>query len=338
MNRSDGPPPVVQRALLDTNVILSGAMRQNGPAGRLRQISSRVQFVVADCALRECRQVVELHAPNAMVAKGTLHAIDNFCLALRALQVPDATPPPRMTLRDPSDAPLVGAALEYGCDTVCTYNQRDFTGHGIKVLSPLGILKIAAEPDAALFVQYPVLGSSGTIMLLGNLHHETSMGEIMVTENRVRVFNNSDGYVAVEGADVESCTMIRPLSGNDLIAFFFRYSTSGRFEASLWSPRDTRNWREAESFDKTVLTRGQATFSEPVTPRLVFNGNFGFYARVVGMSGIPIFVRDGRIPDAIRSMCLEAITGSEDVRELLARAELIKTPEGDMYIGFSTRH
>ena len=337
MSTSDEPPRVVTRALIDTNVILAGAMRQDGPAGRLTRISDRVGFVISDYALRECRQVVERHAPNPLVAQGTLHALDVFCLTLRALQVPDAKLPPDTKLRDPRDGPLLGAALEYDCDTICTYNQRDFAGHGLKVLSPLGILKLVAEPEASLFVQCPVLGASGTLMMLGILHHETSMGEILVTSNGIRVFNNAEGYVAVEGSDVTKCTIERPLIGGEIIAFFFRYDHTGRFEASLWSPRDSRNWREAQHFDKAVLTSGRAIFAEPVTPRLVFNGNFGFFARVLGLSGIPGFVRDRRIPDAIRSMCLEAVAGSEDIRELLARAELVSTPEGDMYIGYPSR-
>src|SRR5467141_2550924 len=112
------------RVLLDTNVVLTGALRPASPAGRLSSLRDTVAFNVTDLVMHECRRILRQAAGgrNKRYELAVL-TVESYVQELGALLLPDEagkSPSPKADLR------IHAAAQAYGCDTICTYNPGDF--------------------------------------------------------------------------------------------------------------------------------------------------------------------------------------------------------------------
>lgn len=330
-------PP--RRVLLDTNVVITGALMRSSFAGQLEIAKGEITYVITEYILREAERVVRSAAEETMIGEAAVRTIGNFVTLLGAVVIPEGSTIDASAVRDEDDRPVYAAALHNSCDTICTYNLADFPESAdVRVRSPLALLQQLGPGKGYMMLQYPILDEDGTIFIQGRLHHETAMGEILVAQNGTRVFNDPRGYVQVTGPDVSRAKLRHRLAGDEWISFFFRYRRSGHLEAVMWMPDYTRpKPGGGVETRKVVLTEGTARIQPPVTPKLVFNGNFGFFGAVSNISGIPLYVRDRQVPTVIRNRSLECVIGSIDVRKLLARCEFYRLASGEMFVGFPNR-
>jgi len=315
------------RVLLDTNVVLTGALRPASPAGKLGSVREKVTFSVTDLVMHECRRVLKEAAGgwNQRYQLAVL-TVESYLNELGALLLPDdpgTNPSPKADLR------IHAAARAYGCDAICTYNPGDYPTAGVLTISPLGLKKRIDPPTLGNFIQVPFLGDSGTLFFMGTLHHPSSMGNILETGDRTRFSTDGDGFVRISGTNAR-VNVTTPFGGTDVTAFSFRYTAAGQFKASLWLPPTAPRWNETQGFQERVLTTGQVPFASPVRGLL---GDGSFYGVVFGYSGVPHYVRDNMIPHVIRNRCLEAVWGSADIAALLQVCVVGQTPDGRFFLG-----
>jgi rRNA-processing protein FCF1 len=325
------------RVLLDTNVVLTGALRPASPAGKLASVRDTVTFSVTDLVMHECRRVLREAAGgrNKRYQLAVL-TVESYLKELGALLLPDddgPSPPPKADLR------IHAAAQTYRCDSICTYNPSDFPADGIPTISPLALQKRVATASAAkgsldapkleYFIQVPILADSGTLFFMGTLHHPSSMGNILETGAGIRFATDGDGYIRVSGTDAR-VNVTAPFGGTDLTVFFLRYTSEGQFKASLFLPPTAPRWTWDQGFQERILTTGQLPFANPVRALL---GDGSFFGVVIGYSGVPHYVRDNMIPHVIRNHCLEAVWGSEDIATLLQTCVVGQTPDGRWFLG-----
>jgi rRNA-processing protein FCF1 len=315
------------RVLLDTNVVLTGALRPASPAGKLASVREKVTFNVTDLVMHECRRVLKEAAGgwNERYQLAVL-TVESYLKELGALLLPDdlgTNPSPKADLR------IHAAAKAYGCDAICTYNPSDFPADGVPTISPLGLKKRIDPPTLANYIQVPFLGDAGTLFFMGTLHHHSSMGNILETANGIRFSTDGDGYIRVSGTSVR-VNVASPLGGTDLTVFFLRYTSAGQFKASLWLPPTAPRWTDTQGFRERILTAGQLEFARPVRGLL---GDGSFFGVVFGYSGVPHYVRDNVIPHVIRNQCLEAVWGSADIAALLQACQVGQTPDGRFFLG-----
>ena len=315
------------RVLLDTNVVLTGALRPASPAGKLSSVRGTVTFNVTDLVMHECRRVLKEAAGgwNKRYQLAVL-TVESYLKELGALLLPDK---PGETPAAKADLRIHAAALAYGCDAICTYNPSDFPTDGALTISPFGLKKRIDPPTLGNFIQIPFLGDAGTLFFMGTLHHPSSMGNILETGNGIRFSTDGDGYIRISGTSAR-VTVTAPFGGTDLTAFSFRYTSTGQFKASLWLPPTAPRWTETQGFAERILTAGQVQFARPVRTLL---GDGSFFGTVFGYSGVPHYVHDNMIPHVIRNQCLEAVWGSEDIAALLQACKVGQTSDGRFFLG-----
>lgn len=126
--------PGGMRAVVDTNILVSGLLRADGPPGRvLAAISSgRLVPVVCDAILDEYRLVLprpRLGLPRVLVDE-FLRLMAEVC---DGVPIPAHAGQPPMT--DPSDWPFVACALAADCPVV-TGNAKHFPATlGVRVMT-----------------------------------------------------------------------------------------------------------------------------------------------------------------------------------------------------------
>lgn len=122
------------RAVVDTNVLVSGLLSAGGPPARVLAdiATARLRPVVCDAVMTEYEAV--LRRPRLRIAATEA---DELMLLLRLtaewVAVPEygGTPP----LPDPTDWPFIACALEAGCPVV-TGNRKHFPARlGVRVMT-----------------------------------------------------------------------------------------------------------------------------------------------------------------------------------------------------------
>jgi predicted nucleic acid-binding protein len=298
------------RVFLDSNVVLTGAFNPQGPAATLAALQGQVSFIYSDRVLEECLYLVQRDAPSAAVQQAAEHSVRSYLANLRALQVPDASPPPGIAAFDEGDHLILGAALASKSDALCSYNIKDFPPEHISIGTPLAIHRSNPGPRLEHFIQPINLSSKGTLLFFGSLHHESSMGPILQSDNGVTVLADEQGFIRLTGAAVKRFRTLKPLPGATEFRLVVRYKEND-FEAALWR-KDSITWH------KEVITSGTASFSHSTTPILCFVQNPKFSGHIQCISGLPRFVRDKQMPAALDKYSLEAVAGSLDLKRHLS--------------------
>ena len=297
------------RVFLDSNVVLTGAFNRQGPAGTLGALLGQVSFVYSPQVLAECDYLIWRDAPSPRVAQAASHALLSYLASLRALQVPDASPPAGVAALDAGDNVLLGAALAAKSKAICTYNVKDFPSHHIKVGTPLAMHRSISKPKLEHYIQAVELSSRGTLLFFGRLHHESSMGPILESGNCVTVVADEKGFVRLAGSAVQRSRALKPLPGGTEFRLTLRYNNTD-FEAALWA-KDSATW------SKEVIATGAASFSQVTRPILCFVENHHFSGHIQCISGLPRFVRDKQMQAALDNYSLEAAAGSLDLKRYL---------------------
>src|SRR4051812_40001526 len=133
----------MRRAILDTNVVLSGLRSRHGSSFELlrRLRAGHWRLVLSNTVLTEYEEGLKREAAALQM---TLAEIDVFLDAISALAEPwtvtDDCPP---SLADPDDESFVQLAAEARVDALAPFNVRHFAparSHGIPVMTPAAFL------------------------------------------------------------------------------------------------------------------------------------------------------------------------------------------------------
>ncbi len=127
------------RVVLDTNVVVSGLLRQKGAPAAILDAATSKQFrcYVSESLLDEYREVLTrdylgLDQRRAARFIGDLREIAIFVVPRKKVTV----------ARDPDDDRVLECALEAGADFIVTGNIRDFPAQfrGVRVVTPRDFL------------------------------------------------------------------------------------------------------------------------------------------------------------------------------------------------------
>ncbi|MGA9377835.1 MAG: putative toxin-antitoxin system toxin component, PIN family [Phormidium sp.] len=140
----------IPQIVIDTNVIVAGLRSRNGSAFRLLQLVGSEQFDIhlSVPVVLEYEEVLLRQLPNLSIsATDVQDLIDFYCSVATHHQIFFLWRP---YLPDPKDDMILELAVKAGCDSVVTYNIRDFVGvdrFGLTVITPAAFLQsIGALP------------------------------------------------------------------------------------------------------------------------------------------------------------------------------------------------
>jgi len=140
----------IPQIVLDTNVIVAGLRSQRGSAFRLLTLvgTGRFEIHLSVPLVLEYQEVLSRELSNLYVSATDIEDFIEFhCSVAMKHQIFFLWRP---YLRDPKDDMVLELAVAAGCDSVVTYNIRDFAGiekFGITAVVPAEFLKaIGALP------------------------------------------------------------------------------------------------------------------------------------------------------------------------------------------------
>ena len=130
--------------VIDTNIVVAGLRSRNGSAFRLLELVGNEQFTIhlSVPLILEYEEVLLRELPNLAVnALGIRDFLDFHCAVATHHQIFFLWRP---FLRDPKDDMVLELAVKARCDSVVTYNIRDFVGveqFGISAITPAKFLE-----------------------------------------------------------------------------------------------------------------------------------------------------------------------------------------------------
>lgn len=141
------------RAVVDTNVVVSGLLTPAGPAARVLEAAGlRFHLVWTPAIVAECHRVLaypkvaRLLAHRESYARGVVAALAE----LAVMVAPELLPAIRVVPADPSDDVFVAAALAGGARFVVSGDRRHLLAlgeyAGIRVLAPAEFLEALERP------------------------------------------------------------------------------------------------------------------------------------------------------------------------------------------------
>ncbi len=134
----------VPRIVIDTHVFLSALRSRRGASFKLLSLVGGRQFQISVSVplVLEYEEAAKGHLRDTALTRGDIDDIlDYVCRVANHHEISYLWRP---FLRDPKDDFILELAVEAGCDTIVTYNKRDFAGaerFGVQVLTPREFLQ-----------------------------------------------------------------------------------------------------------------------------------------------------------------------------------------------------
>jgi len=134
----------IPQIVIDTNVVVAGLRSRNGSAFRLLGLVGSEQFKInlSVPLVLEYEEVLFRELPNlAINASDVQDFLDFHCAVATHHQIFFLWRP---FLPDPKDDMVLELAVKAGCDSVVTYNIRDFAGierFGVSAVTPANFLE-----------------------------------------------------------------------------------------------------------------------------------------------------------------------------------------------------
>jgi putative PIN family toxin of toxin-antitoxin system len=125
--------------VIDSSVIIAGLRSKRGYAFQLLSLVGKGRFDIhlSVPLVLEYEEVLLRELSNLYITRSDVNDFLNYhCSVARLHEIFFLWRP---HLRDPSDDMLLELALKAGCDSIVTYNKRDFRGaeqFGIEVIDP----------------------------------------------------------------------------------------------------------------------------------------------------------------------------------------------------------
>jgi len=136
------------QVVIDTNVIIAGLRSRRGSAFKLLTLIDTGQFDIhlSVPLVLEYTEVLLRELPNLYLSREEVDdLIDFYC----AVGVPhEIFFLWRPFLRDPKDEMVLELAVKAGCQSIITYNTRDFAGveqFGLNLLEPSEFLRLIGD-------------------------------------------------------------------------------------------------------------------------------------------------------------------------------------------------
>jgi putative PIN family toxin of toxin-antitoxin system len=136
------------QVVIDTNVIVAGLRSRRGSAFQLLILIGTEQFDIhlSVPLVLEYTDVLLRELPNLYLSREEVDdLIDFYCAVGEKHEIFFLWRP---FLRDPKDDMVLELAVKAGCETIITYNTRDFAGveqFGLKLLKPSEFLRLIGK-------------------------------------------------------------------------------------------------------------------------------------------------------------------------------------------------
>ena len=322
----------MSRVLLDTNVLLMGAIWRGSYAEALADYRDKLSFLTASYCISEAEAIFASRT-TPEVAACLIDLLDDYLRRLDCVVVPRQDLPPEIAdVVSGSDLPVFETAVGVGVDCLCTYNTKDFPKTCPEVLSPLGILRSAVDPRKYL-VLVPVLGREGTLMVGTRQYGDDRLGLLLET-GALRITQTVGKSIVAEGSDLMSFHPTRHVVPDGYgHAIVVRYRSAGDFDIKAWPLDAFPDELPVGSTGALLLATGTAAFSSPVTPGLSLGRPTGLQGECFFISGIPQYLRDGSLRgQALRDRTLEGVLESQSIKTLLSMCDVRLDSEGQMVL------
>jgi putative PIN family toxin of toxin-antitoxin system len=130
---------LLPQIVIDTNVIVAGLRSRRGSAFQLLSLIGTKQFKIhlSVPLVLEYTEVLRRELPNLYLNRNEIDDLINFYCAVGVSH--EIFFLWRPFLRDPKDEMVLELAVKAGCESIITYNTRDFAGveqFGLKLLKP----------------------------------------------------------------------------------------------------------------------------------------------------------------------------------------------------------
>ncbi|MDY7049699.1 MAG: putative toxin-antitoxin system toxin component, PIN family [Microcystis panniformis WG22] len=138
----------IPQIVIDTNVIVAGLRSRRGSAFQLLTLIGTGQFDIhlSVPLVLEYTDVLLRELPNLYLSREEVDdLIDFYCSVGTPHEIFFLWRP---FLRDPKDDMVLELAVKAGCQSIITYNTRDFAGveqFGIILLEPTGFLRLIGK-------------------------------------------------------------------------------------------------------------------------------------------------------------------------------------------------
>jgi putative PIN family toxin of toxin-antitoxin system len=137
--------------VIDTNVIVSGLRSSRGWSHRLLQLVGTGHFDIhlsVPLVLEYEAVLLDMEPELPVDSNGIEDVIDFHCRVARKHRIFYLWRP---RLKDPDDEMILEVAVRAGCDTIVTFNKKDFAGveeFGIQAVTPGEFLtQIGVDPE-----------------------------------------------------------------------------------------------------------------------------------------------------------------------------------------------
>ncbi|MEO0375218.1 MAG: putative toxin-antitoxin system toxin component, PIN family [Cyanobacteria bacterium P01_A01_bin.17] len=138
----------IPQVVLDTNILVAGLRSRRGSAFQILQLvgTGRFDIHLSVPLVLEYREVLLRELPNLYITADDIEAVLEFhCSVATRHRIFFLWRP---YLSDPKDDMVLELAVKAGCDSVVTYNIRDFAGierFGLQTISPSKFLQFLGE-------------------------------------------------------------------------------------------------------------------------------------------------------------------------------------------------
>jgi putative PIN family toxin of toxin-antitoxin system len=139
---------LLPQVVIDTNVIVAGLRSRRGSAFQLLSLIGTEQFDIhlSVPLVLEYTEVLLRELQNLYLSHEEVDNLIDFYCAVGMLH--DIFFLWRPFLRDPKDEMVLELAVKAGCESIITYNTRDFAGveqFGLKLLKPSEFLRLIGK-------------------------------------------------------------------------------------------------------------------------------------------------------------------------------------------------
>lgn len=136
------------RILLDTNILISGLLRKDGPSGELlhRWVEGEFLLVTSEYQVQELRRAVGYEHLRSKILpaerEALLDNIDANALVIKTLPTVNLSP-------DPDDNPILATAIAGNANLIVSGNKKDMQyvgdAQGIPIVTPREALERLAQ-------------------------------------------------------------------------------------------------------------------------------------------------------------------------------------------------
>jgi len=264
------------RVFLDANILLNGALAPFSHAGLLTYATNSSKFVTADGVLYEVDKQIEKFSRSKARSESAKNRVSRYVRSLGLVALPG------LCGKGMTDSNWIEQAKASKCDLICTYNVKDFSQSGIRLISPSALLG-----DIFRGVLYPVkLNYEGTLFFSFSRNAPMKDFVLLSAENGCVVLEEN-GRIRVIGEGSTNNFNAPVRNQYELTNLVFSYRCGGNFEAIDFTEESlSGNGGVAHR----ILTMGRFALKPPIQLEIRFGPNSGFIGMVTLLAGLPKFL------------------------------------------------